>query len=146
MNIQELQTLQTTGANVVVIVLNNRGYLSIWQTHENFFGRVIGATPETGVGFPDFATVASAYGLPSLSVRTEQDLAELDTWLDRDGPALIDLHVDPRQEFAPRIKSRVDENGKFFTPELDDMHPFLDPAEVSSIRAEAKSIRARLRA
>ena len=40
MNIQELQTLKTTKLNVIIIVLNNAGYLSIWQTHENFFGKV----------------------------------------------------------------------------------------------------------
>lgn len=37
MDIQELQTPARTGANVVVFVINNGGYLSIWQTHENFF-------------------------------------------------------------------------------------------------------------
>jgi acetolactate synthase-1/2/3 large subunit len=145
MNVQELQTLQTMGANVIVIVLNNRGYLSIWQTHENFFGRVIGATPETGVGFPDFAAVASAYGLPAISIRSEDDLAELDLWISRDGPALIDLHVDPRQEFSPRIKSRVDEHGRFVTPELDDMHPFLEPSELNRIREAGLAIRSRPR-
>jgi acetolactate synthase-1/2/3 large subunit len=141
MNIQELQTLATTGANVIIIVLNNRGYLSIWQTHENFFGRVIGATPETGVGFPSFAAVARAYGIPAISVNSVAELGVFDEWLDRDGPLLIDLHVDPRQEFAPRIKSRVDENGRFVTPALDDMHPFLDPAEIARIREEASVIR-----
>lgn len=141
MNIQELQTLKTTGLNVVVVVLNNRGYLSIWQTHENFFGRVIGATPESGVEFPDFAAVARAYGLKAATIATEADLAQLDELLQCDGPLLIDLHVDPRQEFAPRIKSRVGENGKFVTPELDDMHPFLEESELASVRGEAAAIR-----
>ena len=144
MNIQELQTLKTTGLNVVIIVLNNRGYLSIWQTHENFFGRVIGATPESGVEFPDFAAVASAYGLRSASIVTEADLNQLDELLKQDGPLLIDLHVDPRQEFMPRIKSRVDESGKFVTPELDDMHPFLSEQERDAVRTEGQSIRAKL--
>ena len=142
MNIQELQTLKTTGLNVIVVVLNNRGYLSIWQTHENFFGRVVGATPESGVGFPDFTAVARAYGLRAESIASEADLPRLDQLLQGDGPLLIDLHVDPRQEFVPRIKSRVDENGKFVTPELDDMHPFLDEATVAKIRTEAAAIRA----
>lgn len=141
MNIQELQTLKTTGLNVIVIVLNNRGYLSIWQTHENFFGRVIGATPESGIEFPDFTAVAKAYGLPAASITTESDLIQLDILLKRDGPILIDLHVDPRQEFMPRIKSRVDEDGKFVTPELDDMHPFLGGEERDAVRAEGQSIR-----
>ena len=142
MNIQELQTLKTIGVNVIVIVLNNRGYLSIWQTHENFFGRVIGATPESGVEFPDFTAVASAYGLRAESIATQGDLARLDALLESDGPMLIDLHVDPRQEFVPRIKSRVDANGAFVTPELDDMHPFLEPETMAQIRAEAAALRA----
>jgi acetolactate synthase-1/2/3 large subunit len=142
MNIQELQTLRTTGYPVIVVVLNNRGYLSIWQTHENFFGRVIGATPESGVEFPDFAAVARAYGLPAATVVTEQELPQLDALLGTDGPLVIDLHVDPRQEFVPRIKSRVDAQGQFVTPELDDMYPFLDAATVQAIRDDAARIRA----
>lgn len=140
MNIQELQTLATLQANVVIIVLNNRGYLSIWQTHENFFGKVVGATPETGVEFPDFVAVAKAYRVRSVAIRGEADLAELDRWLTENGPLLIDIEVDPRQEFAPRIKSRVDEHGKFVTPELDDMHPFLPPEELEMVRQEAERI------
>lgn len=144
MNIQELQTLKTTGANVIVVVLNNGGYLSIWQTHENFFGRVIGATPASGVDFPDFTAVARAYGIRAQRITCEDDLAALDALLQQDGPLLIDVVVDPRQEFVPRIKSRVDEAGKFVTPELDDMHPFLAPEVVAQVRASARALPASL--
>jgi len=137
MNIQELQTLKTRGLNVIVIVLNNEGYLSIRQTHENFFGRVIGANPASGVDFPDFAAVARAYGLPGATVRGLEGLEKIDELLAQDGPSVIDVHVDPQQEFTPRIKSRVDENGKFVTPELDDMFPFLDPEQVRQVRQSA---------
>jgi acetolactate synthase-1/2/3 large subunit len=140
MNIQELQTLKTSGANVIIVVLNNAGYLSIWQTHENFFGRVIGATPATGVEFPDFNAVAKAYGIATALISKEADLTQLDELLKHDGPLLINVIVDPRQEFAPRIKSRVDEAGKFVTPELDDMHPFLDPAVLRQVRISAETI------
>jgi acetolactate synthase-1/2/3 large subunit len=142
MNIQELQTLKTTGRNVVIVVLNNAGYLSIWQTHENFFGQVIGATPASGVEFPDFEAVASAYGIKAATIRSEADLTRMDALLQEDGPLLLNVVVDPRQEFVPRIKSRVDKNGKFVTPELDDMHPFLDRAELLSVAESASAIRA----
>ncbi len=142
MNIQELQTLKTTGRNVIVVVINNAGYLSIWQTHENFFGRVIGATPASGVEFPDFESVGKAYGLKAATIRSEADLSRLDALLQEDGPLLLNVVVDPRQEFAPRIKSRVDENGQFVTPELDDMHPFLDPAELKAVADSARAIQA----
>jgi acetolactate synthase-1/2/3 large subunit len=36
----------------------------------------------------------------------------------------------------------VDENGKFVTPELDDMHPFLERAELQSVSESASAIRA----
>lgn len=141
MNIQELQTLKTTRLNVIVVVINNGGYLSIWQTHENFFGRVIGATPATGVEFPDFTAVAHAYGLRATTIRDEKDLLSLGKFLSEDGPLLLNIIVDPRQEFVPRIKSRVDASGAFVTPELDDMHPFLDPALILDIRQSASLIR-----
>lgn len=143
MNIQELQTLKTLNANVIVIVLNNAGYLSIWQTHENFFGKVIGATPASGVEFPDFSTVARAYGLPSAKIETLEDIEALKQWLKQDGPLLLDLRVDPAQGFAPRIKSRVDESGKFVSPALDDMFPFLPPEELETVRSSARAIRTR---
>lgn len=141
MNIQELQTLKTLQANVLVLVLNNGGYLSIWQTHENFFGQVVGATPASGVEFPDFCTVARAYGLTAARIESAEDLAALDHWLQQDGPLLMDLRVDPNQGFAPRIKSRVDENGKFASPALDDMYPFLPPEELEAVRRSAREIR-----
>ncbi len=140
MNIQELQSLKTLGLPVLVVVLNNAGYLSIRQTHENFFGRVIGATPASGVEFPPFERVAAAYGIDSATVAGEAGLALLDDVLRRDGPVLVDVIVDPQQEFTPRIKSRVDEHGKFVTPELDDMFPFLDQQEVAAVRQSALAI------
>jgi acetolactate synthase-1/2/3 large subunit len=142
MNIQELQTLKTTGLDVVLVVLNNEGYVSIWQTHENFFGRVTGATPASGVEFPDFVGVASAYGIRAERIATVADLPRLDALLRQDGPLLIDLMVDPRQGFAPRIKSRQDADGRFVTPELDDMFPFLGTDVLERIRSEAAAIRA----
>jgi len=140
MNIQELQTLKTRNLNIIIVVLNNAGYLSIWQTHENFFGKVIGATPASGVDFPDFTAVARAYGIKSETIQNLKDIGRLETLFNGDGPLLINLIVDPRQEFVPRIKSRIDENGKFVTPELDDMHPFLDSSELEAVRNSAKLI------
>jgi acetolactate synthase I/II/III large subunit len=141
MNIQELQTLKTSQLNVIIIVLNNGGYLSIWQTHENFFGRVIGATPTSGVEFPDFSAVANAYGIEAHTINTESDLINMDSLLQKNGPLLLNIIVDSRQEFTPRVKSRVDANGRFITPELDDMHPFINNDVIKNIREKALLIK-----
>lgn len=145
MNIQELQTLKTLGLPLLIVVLNNAGYLSIWQTHENFFGRVVGATPATGVEFPDFVAVARAYGIAAERIDSVHDLPRLDALLQTDGPLLLDIHVDPQQAFEPRIKSRLDASGRFLTPTLDDMHPFLAPELLAEVRNSAAQIRSRQR-
>lgn len=142
MNIQELQTLKTLGLDVAIVLIDNGGYLSIRQTHENFFGRIVGATPASGVEFPDFALVARAYGLDAVSLATPDDLPTLDAALARRGPILIAARVDPEPGFEPRIKSRALPEGGFATPELDDMFPFLPPTELAAVRAEAAQIRA----
>lgn len=142
MNIQELQTLKTLGLDVAIVLIDNGGYLSIRQTHENFFGRIVGATPASGVEFPDFALVARAYGLDAVSLATPDDLPALDAALARRGPILIAAHVDPEPGFEPRIKSRALPEGGFATPELDDMFPFLPPAELAAVHQEAAAIKA----
>jgi len=141
MNIQELQTLKTSGLPIIILVLNNAGYLSISQTHENFFGRVIGANPASGVEFPDFCQVAQAYGIEAATIASVADLDRLDECLQSNGPLLLNLIVDPKQNFEPRCKSRLDSKGQFITPELDDMYPFLDPATVAAVRSAATQIR-----
>ena len=141
MNIQELQTLKTLDLDIALVLIDNGGYASIRQTHENFFGRIVGATPASGIEFPDFARIAQAYGLDAVSV-TAANVPDLDAALGRRGPVLIAAQVDPLPGFEPRIKSRALPEGGFATPELDDMFPFLPPDELAAVRTEAAAIRA----
>ncbi|MBT9162390.1 MAG: Acetolactate synthase isozyme 2 large subunit [Dehalococcoidia bacterium] len=143
MNIQELQTLKTSQLPIIILVLNNAGYISISQTHENFFGRVIGANPASGVEFPDFCQVARAYGIEAATIASVADLDRLAELLQSNGPLLLNLIVDPKQNFEPRCKSRLDSNGQFSTPELDDMFPFLDPAALLDVRTTLAQIQSR---
>jgi acetolactate synthase-1/2/3 large subunit len=145
MNIQELQTLKSQQFDLAIVVLNNEGYVSISQTHKNFFGRVVGAGPGSGVEFPDYCEIARAYGIRTADIASLDDLKLLDAALRGEGPVLLNVHVDPEQEFSPRIKSRVDESGKFVTPELDDMYPFLDAQRIADVRRTAQAIRSQPR-
>ncbi len=140
MNVQELQTLKTQQLNVAVIVLANDGYLSIRLSHENFFGRVIGADRASGVDCPDYVALARAYGIKAVDIATPEDLARLPELIGGSGPLLVQIHVDPSQGFSPKLKSRVDEHGKFLTPELDDMHPFLPASELQALRDSAAQV------
>ena len=133
MNIQELQTLASMKLNLKILLINNGGYLSIKSTHQNFFGEVFGSDPDSGIDFPNFIKIAKAYGIPSDKISPYKSLHKLDSILNENGPALIELMVDTNQEFCPKLKSRMDDNGNFITPELDDMYPFLQRAEIINV-------------
>jgi acetolactate synthase-1/2/3 large subunit len=140
MNVQELQTLSTLQLDVAIVVLANDGYLSIRLSHESFFGKVVGADRGSGVECPDYTKVAQAYGIAAVDLRSPADLARLPELINGSGPVLIQIHVDPAQGFSPKLKSRMDENGKFLTPELDDLFPFLDAPQLAELRESARKI------
>lgn len=140
MNIQELATLSGLTRDVLIIVLENEGYLSIKQTQTNFFGRSHGSGPASGVTFPDFERVLEGFDIPVTSLRTgkpwehELQLAVMNT-----GVRAVVVHLDPKQEFEPRLKSRATESG-IVSPPLDEMYPFLPEAVTDEIRNSARKI------
>ncbi len=145
MNVQEFQTIRTLQLNVAIVVLANDGYLSIRLSHENFFGKVVGSDGSSGVDCPDYAALARAYGLPAFDLREVADLTYLPALIAKDGPVLIQIHVDRTQGFSPKLKSRIDEKGGFLTPDLDDLFPFLGAEELKKIRNSAAGVVSRKR-
>ncbi len=132
LNIQELQTLVHHHMPVKLLVLNNGGYLSIRQTQSNFFGKLVGAGPESGVSFPDFTRVAEAYGINSSCITGVDCMPRLWELLEAPGPALCEIMLDTKQEFEPRLKSRQLPDGTIVSPALEDMFPFMDAEELRS--------------
>jgi acetolactate synthase-1/2/3 large subunit len=133
LNIQELQTLKHLGLNIKIIVLDNGGYLSIQQTHQNFFGSRHGADKASGVSFPNFEEIAKAFALETIVIGSTSWRDEINDIYKEIGPTVAVVKLDVNQEFQPRLKSRM-VNGKIETPELDDMFPFLDNEEVIEFR------------
>jgi acetolactate synthase-1/2/3 large subunit len=132
LNIQELQTVVHHKLQVKVFVLDNGGYLSMRQTQANFFGKLVGESPATGVSFPDPAKLAAAYGIPASRIESDRDFARIAEALDAPGPVVCHVRLDPAQEFEPRLKSRQLPDGTLVSPNLEDMYPFLSPEELES--------------
>ena len=139
MNIQELETISSLDLNVLVFILNNDGYLSIKQTQRNFFKREAGSSSQSGLSFPDFKKLGEAFSFRSIDLKKARWKERLKEFLNSPGPSLCNTFLDLHQEFEPRLKSKM-VDGIICTPELDDMHPFLDPQEITSIRESALKI------
>ena len=131
MNLQEMQTISGYGLPVKVFLINNSGYVSIFQTHRNFFNGVeVGGGPKSNVTFPDFAAVSAAFGFAYARAEGHNDLREaIATTLAADGPALCEIIVDEHVAFAPKLGSKAHPDGRITSPPLEDLSPFL-PREV----------------
>lgn len=135
MNLQELQTLKTTGLPVKVFVIKNGEYISIIQTQRNFFnGRLTGCNVQSGVEVPDFVKVARALGLPAVRIGRNRDLEkEITRVLEMKGPVVCELDCTPNYTFAPKLSARKLPDGTMISPSLEDMFPFLDRKEIEEV-------------
>jgi acetolactate synthase-1/2/3 large subunit len=126
-NMQELAVAKQHELNIAFVILNNGGYLSIKNTQQKYFdGRVYGTSSETGLWFPNFADVASSFGIGYHAMRTVDQLETFESILNETGPRIIDCFCTPNQEILP---SQALKNGK--QAGLHDLFPFLSDEELS---------------
>lgn len=128
MNLAELATIAHYGLDIKLFVLNNDGYASIKNTQNSFFnGRLVGADPSSGVFCPPSVKIANVYGLDGVSLYSHDGLEDrLSRILSLNGPYVCEIVLSPNEIVAPKLASKMDENGVMQTPQLADMYPFLD--------------------
>ncbi len=129
MNIQELQTWKQHRLPIKLFVLNNGGYLSIRQTQTNFFGLAVGAGELSGVGCPNFVSVAEAYGIQGSRMDSALFFGPLEKILGNDDPELCEVILDQGQGFEPKLSSKRLSDGRMVSSPLEDMAPFLEREE-----------------
>ena len=135
MNLQELQTIVQNDLPINVVVFSNDGYGAIRQTSKNFFnGACIGCTPDTGVSFPNFASVAETFGFEYYKCSTNEQISEVVVKLTSNKKRML-LEIEQKLDdpVTPKVMSRLDENGKMLTPALHDMYPFLEQDEMERL-------------
>lgn len=99
MSLPEMGCAAMNGINVVFLVLNNQGYMSIRGGQRKFMGRHIASefNNHSGNGEPysaDITATARAFGLQAWKVEKDEDLeASLQAALNCGGPALVEVIV-----------------------------------------------------
>lgn len=132
MNLQELQTIAGSQLPIKIFLLNNSGYVSIFQTHRNFFNGVeVGGGPKSGVTFPQFEKIAAAFDMPYYRAAKHEQLAEtIAATLAVEGPAFCEIILDEDQPFVPKLGAKQLPDGRIVSPALEDLSPFLSRDEL----------------
>lgn len=130
MNIQELQTVIHYNLPLVIFVLNNEGYLTIKLMQQNHFGRYVGSDPSSGLSCPDIVKLATAYGIKSERISTQEELRQrLDAILAEPGPYICEIIMPAEQPLIPRVSSLKLPDSRIVSKPIEDLYPFLDRKE-----------------
>lgn len=110
MNIQELACCHTENIPAKVLLLNNQHLGMVMQWEDRFFGSNRAQT-YLGAGegkdpYPDFATIAKGFGVPSRTVATKADLdAALIEMIESDAAFVLNVLVPHQEHVLPMIPS-----------------------------------------
>lgn len=128
MNLQELQTVVTNNIPLKIFWLNNEGYHSIRQTQTNTFeAKFVGVGEGSGLSFPEAERMAYAYRMPYFKIANVKDIDNvLNDVFSQDGYAIIEVVLDKKQFFEPKLSSKRLPDGTIVSPSLEDMYPFLE--------------------
>ena len=134
MNLQELQTISGNHLPIQIFILNNKGYHSIRQTQHNFFkDNIVGCGTESGLNFPSFQKIATAFAFPYYAIKNHSELkANMNEIMNTKGSFICEVFLDLNQEFSPKLSSKKLEDGTMISSPLEDMYPFLSPEELKS--------------
>jgi acetolactate synthase-1/2/3 large subunit len=119
MNIQELQTIVRNKLPIKIVVINNQALGMIRQFQDSYFeGRY--QSTYWGYSAPDFAAIATAYGIPAKTISTPEEITQGCQWLwnKPDECALLQVMIDPHTNTYPKIA---------FGKPLTEMEPFSKP-------------------
>jgi acetolactate synthase-1/2/3 large subunit len=123
-NIQELETIKRYKLPIKMVIVNNQCHGMVRQFQESYFeGRY--QSTFWGYSAPDFAKVANAYGIKSLTCSKPELLSEATKALmhDPSEPILLQVMIDTFANAYPKVA---------FGRPISDMEPFFKPLEMES--------------
>ena len=132
MNLQELHTIIENDLPIKIIIFNNDGYLMIKHTQKMLFkGDYVSVDKKTGIGLPKFNKLMPAFGYKYYDIKSWDNFDQVISYfINETGPACLEVFMDPEQDFIPKVKGVLKEDGSIFPPPIEEMSPLLSLAEV----------------
>jgi acetolactate synthase-1/2/3 large subunit len=134
-NLQELAVIRRHNLPVKIFLMDNGGYGSIRATQKKFFGGAyVGCDENTGLGFPDWVALFTAFGIRASELPLAESSSErLAALLEGPNPEAWVIRVDPEQSNWPAVSSRILPDGKMASNPLYNMLPSLAPEIYSQV-------------
>ena len=106
MCLQELATVVRHKLPIKIFVFNNHGHSIQKQTIENWLqGNYQAVNEETGLSFPNFNIIATAFGIKHITLKSHEDIKiKLSYILKSKFPILVNVEIDPDARIVPMIK------------------------------------------
>jgi acetolactate synthase-1/2/3 large subunit len=115
-NIQELDTISRLGADILVVVFNNKT-LGMVKNFQDLYFNGRNQSTKNGYSSPSFSRVAQSFGIESYTVQNESDLREaLNKSSTINTPFLIEILMDYATECRPRL---------VFGNDINQQHPLV---------------------
>jgi len=132
MNLQEAHSIIDNKLNVKIIIFNNDGYLMIKHTQKMLFkSKYVGVSTNTGLGLPNFNLLMKAFGYEYYSLNDISDFESvIENFLSNPMPAVLEVFMDPEQDFIPKVKGVSKQDGSIFAPPIEEMSPILSVNEL----------------
>ena len=123
LNVHELQTMKHYNLPIKLILINNDGYLSIKTTQKAFFnGKFVASEKNSGVSFPKFEKIVSAYELPYCSIKNNSEIESvLSEFLKQTGPCVCEVFTDPEEYHEPKVIAKLGSDGEFIPGSLENI-------------------------
>jgi acetolactate synthase-1/2/3 large subunit len=145
MNLQELQTVRSLNLPIIILMLNNSGYLTIKHTHHALYksqGNATATDDRNGVTFPDFKKVALAFDYDYKLVDDKSSFEDLlDSLSSIKSSIFVEIKMPKYQELIPKMAVQINVKGEMYTPSLEFMYPFLPNDVVDQEMKLAKEIK-----
>ena len=128
MNIQDLQTIKQDKINVIILLINNNGYLAIRNTQKEFLQeRYYGTHPKYNLTFPCFKKISNAFEIKHIKIDKNKDMIKTLSILKRNkGPIICEIITDENQASLFKQGYKKNSNGLYEPQSLHEMFPYFD--------------------
>jgi acetolactate synthase-1/2/3 large subunit len=128
MNCQDLQTIFQEKINVIIILVNNNGYLAIRHTQKEFLNkRYIGTQAPKDISFPNFKDLAKAFKIKHIKINK---ISEMKNFIKKSskikGPLICEIITSDEQDSLFKQGYKKNINNTYTPVDLSEMYPFVE--------------------